>query len=280
MKRNHVKELLFPAVCVALMFTDIPRAVAYCCEYWGAPVAAIFMQEGAAEVAAITSGLGSTVEQIQNLSNSFSKGVGQYGAEIGRQSAEQRTFAQGSVAAQTQIYMQERAGEAAERGDLPAGASETVANTALIADQAPSLNAKLTANDAAFMASYFTSSNTTVQAVINRHAPYCSTDDVNLGRCSAAASSSLQNADINVNTLLNPGGGQYDTYSDEERDAALAFVQNTVHPVAEHRMAGNVDSTQQGRLLDSQVLSDQAALSLAAHSLDALIANRTRRRLQ
>lgn len=280
MRRKLVKVAALYAASVALVFSDIPRAVAYCCDHWGAPVAAIFIQQGVAAVSAVTAGVGAVVEQAAMLSNTFSKGVAQYGAEIGRQSAEQRTIAQGTVAAHTQLYMQERAGEATERGDLPAVASETVANTALIADQAPSLSAKVTSYDAAFMTAYFSPSNTTPMAVINRHVPYCSSDDVTLGRCSQAASPQLQNADVNVNTLLNPGGGQYDTYSDQERDAALAFVQNVVHPVAEHRLAGNPDATDQGRTLDSQVLSDQAALSLAAHSFDSLIANRTRRRLQ
>ncbi|HDR9132021.1 MULTISPECIES: hypothetical protein [Burkholderia cepacia complex] len=280
MKRRLVKVAALATVSVSLVFTDIPRAIAECCDHWGAPVAAIFIQQGAAVVVAVTASVGTVVEQAVLLSDTFSKGVAQYGAETGRQSAEQRTIAQGTVAAHTQLYMQERAGEAMERGDLPAVASETVANTALIADQAPSLSAKVTSYDAAFMDAYFAPGNTTPMAVINRHVPYCSSDDVALGRCSQAASQQLQNADVNVNTLLNPGSGQYDTYSDEERDAALAFVQNVVHPVAEHRLAGNPDATDQGRVLDSQVLSDQATLSLAAHSFDSLIANRTRRRLQ
>lgn len=89
----------------------------------------------------------------------------------------------------------------------------------------------------------------------------------------------MQNADLMFNTIVSPGEGQYETLSDEERNAANAFVRQVINPVATARQPAR-SSTPADRALEARLLADQAALSVAAHSFNAAIAHRTRRHQQ
>ncbi len=207
----------------------------------------------------------------------WASGFGKLMAEKQRQTASLRLLKQGNIAVRSQIYMQEQAAVAIEQRTPPANLTSTVTNSAMLAEQTSLVRAKLAANDAAVMADFYTTKSVDPAIVIERHKPYCSQADVDRARCETAASPTMQNADLAINSILNPGEGQYETLADEERNAGIAFVKNVVNPVPVGHSAMASPATAQGKAYEATLLADQAALSLAAHSFDAAIANRTRR---
>lgn len=202
-------------------------------------------------------------------------GVAKAVAEKQKQTASIRVFKDGAAAVGSQLYMQEQAAAAAERAIPPANLTTTITNGVMLSEQTSIVRSKIAVNDAAFMAEFYSKKSADPGVVIERHKPYCAQMDVNRGRCDKAVSPTMQNADLMVNTILNPGDGQYETLADDERDAGIAFVKNVINPVPTNRF-----SAAQAKAYESALLADQAALSLAAHSFNAIIANRTRRHQQ
>lgn len=217
-----------------------------------------------------------TLQINPTLANGFGKAM----AEKQKQTASIKTFNQGAVAVKTQLYMQEQSAAAAERSVLPASITSTVTNAAMLSEMTSIVRSKTAANDASIMADFYSKKSADSGVVIERHKPYCSQADVDRSRCAKAASPTMQNADLTVNTIFNPGEGQYETMADEERDAGIAFVKNVVNPVPVGRFGAAQAGSPQARAYESALLADQAALSLAAHSFNAIIANRTRRHQQ
>ena len=210
----------------------------------------------------------------------WANGFGKTIEEKQRQTASIKTFNEGAGSVATQIYMQEQSAAAAERSVLPASITSTVTNAAMLSEMTNIVRAKTAANDASIMADFYSRKSIDSSVVIERHKPYCSQADVDRGRCANAASPTMQNADLTLNTILNPGEGQYETMADEERDAGIAFVKNVVNPVPVGRFGASQAGSPQARAYEAALLADQAALSLSAHSFNALIANRTRRHQQ
>lgn len=276
------KKLAAAAVAVSLIVVPVYKAQAYmCCDPWGWVGYAAFVQAGTMVVSSITSAASSIVEVIEGrISRTLDSGFGKYEAELSRQTAVHKVFKQGEVAVGSQLYMQERAGEAAEKAVTPAQQSLTITNAMMLSEQSSIVRQKISQADADFMANFYSTKAVDPSIVIDRHKPYCSAQDQELGRCDSLASPTMQNADLNVNTLLNPGGGQYETLADEERDAAQAFVRNVVNPIPEVRLSSQQNQSAQAKTVDALLLADQAALSVAAHSFNSQIAHRTRRRQQ
>lgn len=249
------------------------------CEIWSPEAIFGFSTAGTAVVGAIGAMTTAMVGWIEiRILPVWPSGFGKINAEFMKQTASVRVMKEGNLTVDTQLHMQEASAVALENAVPPAHLSTTVTNGLMLGEQAPIVAAKKASGDLAFMSDYYSDKNVGAGAVIKRHEPYCANADVALGRCSAAATDTMQNADITVNTVLNPGEGQYETLADEERDAARAFVKNVINPVPVYRPAGAASA--QNQAYEAALLADQAALSLAAHSFNSAIANRTRRHQQ
>lgn len=276
------KKLAAAAVVTSLIVVPVYKAQAYtCCDPWGWVGYAAFVQAGTMMVSSITAAATSIVGVIEGrISWTLNNGFGKYDAELSKQSAVHKVFKQGAVAVGSQLYMQERAGEAAENAITPAQQSLTITNAMMLSEQSSIVRQKVSKADMDFMSNFYSTKAVDPSVVIERHKPYCSALDQELGRCDTLASPTMQNADLNINTILNPGEGQYETLADEERDAAQAFVRNVVNPIPEVRLSSLQNQSIQAKTVDALLFADQAALSVAAHSFNAQIAHRTRRRQQ
>lgn len=232
-------------------------------------------------IGSITLKAATLVEWVEvRLVPGWDAGVAKAIAEKQKQTASIRVFKDGTVAVGSQLYMQEQAAAAAERYIPPANLTTTITNGMMLSEQTSIVRSKIAVNDAAFMAEFYSKKSADPGVVIERHKPYCAQMDVNRGRCDKAVAPTMQNADLMVNTILNPGDGQYETLADDERDAGIAFVKNVINPVPTNRFSATQAGSAQAKAYESALLADQAAMSLAAHSFNAIIANRTRRHQQ
>lgn len=251
------------------------------CEIWSPEAISAFSSAATSVISNITTSVTTVVTLIETRINPiWENGFGKSMAEKQRQTASIKTFKEGASAVTTQLYMQEQSAAAAERSVVPASITSTVTNAAMLSEMTNVVRAKTAANNAAIMADFYAKKSADPGIVIERHKPYCSQADVDRGRCERVASPTMQNADLTVNTILNPGEGQYETMADEERDASIAFVKNVVNPVPVARFGAARADSPQAQAYEAALLADQAALSLAAHSFNSLIANRTRRHQQ
>lgn len=250
------------------------------CEIWSPEAIQAFSKAAANVISKISSMASTVISWVEaRIIPTWANGVARLAAEEQKQTAMFRTFHQGDAAVKSQLYMQEQAGAAAERAVPPASLTTTVTSGALMSEQWQIVRSKIAKNDAAFMDSFYTQISQDPTTIVQRHKPYCTNAEVANGICDKAASPTMENADLMVNTVLNPGEGQYETLADEERDASLAFVKNIVNPVPVYRQKSTKE-TPQDQAYDAALLADQAALSIAAHSFNVLIANRTRRHQQ
>lgn len=262
---------------------EIPCKAGCCkwCEIWSPDMIAALSMAATRGIGTITTTTTSLVTWFEvRIVPAWDAGFGKVMAEKQRQTASLRVFKEGNAAVASQLYMQEQATVAAENFMPPANLTTTVTNGALLAEQTAVVRSKVAANNAAFMADFYAKSSSDPGIVIERHKPYCAQADVDRGRCDKAVSPTMQNADLMVNTVLNPGEGQYETLADEERDAARAFVKNVVNPVPVGRFSAALAGSAQAKAYEAALLADQAALSLAANSFNSIIANRTRRHQQ
>lgn len=262
---------------------EIPCKAGCCkwCEIWSPDMITALGMAAMNVMGSITLKAATLVEWVEvRLVPGWDAGVAKAVAEKQKQTASIRVFKDGAAAVGSQLYMQEQAATAAERAVPPANLTTTVTNGAMLSEQTSIVRGKVAINDAAFMAGFYSKKSVDPWAVIERHKPYCSQIDVDRGRCDKAVSPTMQNADLMVNTILNPGDGQYETLADDERDAGIAFVKNVITPVPTNRFGVAQAGSAQAKAYESAMLADQAALSLAAHSFNAIIANRTRRHQQ
>jgi len=247
------------------------------CEIWSPEMIQALSQAAAKVIGNISSTANTMISWMEiRLTPTWANGISRLMAEKQKQTAYFRTFKQGDAAVKGQLYLQEQAGAAAERAIAPSGLTTTVTSAALMSEQGQIVRSKIVANDAAFMSTFYSKNATDINIVIERHKPYCTEAEVTKGICDKAASPTMENADLMVNTVLNPGEGQYETMADEERDASLVFVKNVVNPLPVNRQVVS-KVTDQDKTYDAALLADQAALSIAAHSFNVMIANRTRR---
>lgn len=262
---------------------EIPCQAGCCmwCEIWGPGAVLSFSMSATAVITSLTAATTAVVGWLElRTTPSWAAGFGKVTAEKQRQTASLRVFGEGKTAVQSQLVMQEQGSIAAEQGVPPANLTTSVTNGALLSEQGAIVRQKIAANDAAFMADFYAKKSSDPGVVIERHKPYCSQGDVDRGRCDKAVSPTMQNADLSVNTIINPGEGQYETMADDERDAGIAFVKNVVNPVPVSRFGAAQAGSAQAKAYEAALLTDQAALSMAAHSFNAIIGNRTRRHQQ
>ncbi|GLF53694.1 hypothetical protein VNPA141818_42010 [Pseudomonas aeruginosa] len=197
-------------------------------------------------------------------------GVNGQQAVMTQQLAAQQALFEGKHAVDANLMAQERAGSAAEDSIPSSSQAATMASVQAVgsavagsARQTAAENRKV--QDAAHGAFYQDQ-----LAVIQRHAPYCSDRDASAGRCQAVAAT-MQDRDIRFDKMLEPGDGRK-TFSAAEIEAARAFVKNVTF-----EMAAQLPDTrsQQGKALRAYELADDAVMSLASNSLNAIIARRS-----
>jgi len=276
MMRSRILAYVVPFLLLLLPATKANAFV--CCDPWGFVGQSAFVQAGSSVITTITTSATQLVGYIEGrLNTTLTMGFDRTYGELSKQTASRRVFLQGRLAADNELYMQEATARAAERGVTPAQQSATVTNALLLGEQSQVVRKKVSKLDADFQTYLTTPASGYNEALIERHRPYCSGADAARERCSPAAAPQLQDADLHINTVLNPGGGEYETYADDERKAAVAFVQNTIAPTPVVVASPQGAKSPQARAREAQLLADQAALSLAAHSLNASIAHRTRR---
>ncbi|TAL63618.1 MAG: hypothetical protein EPN79_15800 [Burkholderiaceae bacterium] len=210
------------------------------------------------------------------LAPDLQSGVARQLAEMQKQTASQSTMAQAMIGTQQGREAQAVVAEAQEQAKPAAQQDTTVTNAALSSELDAVVDDKVRAYDLAWSNQFVTDTPIDAgHAVIQRHEPYCSADEAALGRCKTAAIPALQDADLTINTIYQPGNGQYDTLSDQEHAAALAFVTNVTQPVA--YPVPNARTQGPSAQLTAELAQDQATLALVAHSFNAQIAERTRR---
>lgn len=194
--------------------------------------------------------------------------------ETSRQISAQRLLAQGRIAAESHLFMEQARAEAIERTQAAAMQDVSLVNGVLLGEQTQVMATSAHRRDAAAVAA-MRSDRWDPAGLAKRHAAqYCTGNDRRQGRCASPVSSTLQGAEVSIDTVLNPGQGQYETLADADAAAATLFVGAVVAP----RPQGFVAVTgHAGRVVEGTALADQAALSIASHALSRMASRRVRR---
>lgn len=105
-------SLMVLGTSTLLIFSASTESTACCGD--GVVAAAGAEAAGASVVTAVGSATTSIITQLQLMDQNVSSGFGRLYEELAKQTAAQRTFEQGAISAQTQMYMEERRAEAEE----------------------------------------------------------------------------------------------------------------------------------------------------------------------
>ncbi len=275
-----MKAFIATFITLLLISVSVPFARAWaCCDPWGWVAHGAFIQAGQQIVSSITNATNQISGLLEKaLYRPLEIGFGKLYQELTKQSALQRSFKQGVIASRAQLNMQQLIHRAAQRATLPAELSRSVTDAALLAEQDAVVVQQIGRNNAGFSQSFYsTKPFDPATMMIEQHRAYCSGDEQASGRCDSLVPLALQNADLTLNTIVNPGAAEYQTLSEDEYRAALTFVRNVVHPSTEALLIKAQSKSAQAQNNALIQLADQAALSFAAHSLHALIAQHTRR---
>lgn len=210
---------------------------------------------------------------LQHLDLTISTGFGRLTAEIAKQTAAMRSFAQGNAAVQSQLYMEKARADAQTRYEpSPRQCFEAAGGAGVGVAQAGAAQALRTMNSSFASRTLFTpNTSAAVGKIYDDHiSKYCSQQDVDLGRCSRPVDPSMQNADVRADSTLNTS-----SYTSDQIAAAQAFVNNVVNPMPTQNIPKNWESTSQGKTFVAGQYIEQARASVAANSLNASIAERT-----
>lgn len=269
--RALIASLVVFCAMGVMIFSASTQSAACCGD--GAVAAAGAQAAGASVSTAITTAAQTLLQQLQLMDNNIANGFGKLYEEINKQTAAERTFEQGAIQAQTQLYMEEKRAEAQEKYTLsPRACFETASGTASTVAAGETREA---ANDLnRLMAERNLNTPSTAAAIGNiyrTHADkYCSAQDAQLGRCRAAPVE-LQNADVRADVLLGTS-----SLTQEQAEAAKALVTNIVNPIPTQNIPANWERTAQGRAFLAGQYIEQARASVAANSLNQAVAARTR----
>lgn len=268
------KAIVLLSVSAIIGLTPYMARAVYCCDPWGAVGQAAFVQAGTGVVSAVET-LATTVSNYldQTITQTINNGFARWADELNKGSANSRLVVQGGIQAQAQLSIQGKKVEAEQSFAEASMLDQTVTNGLMINEQ-HMRNREQRQSEGLALSEAMRPTTGAMTGPASRHAEFCGPRAMAVGLCAILAPTSLQDADTTVNTILNPGDGQYETLSDEEVRAGRAFIQNIVKPLDTRAMT---TQTPQGKHLDSLQLADQAALSLAANSLSARMLNRVRK---
>ncbi|MGH8156669.1 MAG: hypothetical protein ACREPQ_00985 [Rhodanobacter sp.] len=246
------------------------RASACCGD--GAIAAQGATQAGSTVSNTVTQATSTLQSWLQQIDNHIQQGFGQLQVELQRQTAEQRTIQQGSIAVQSQLYMEKARADAADKFAVSPRACFETAGGAAVATAADETAQNVNdLNRNATSRTLFTANTSAAvnQMVQNHMNQYCSAQDAALGRCSAV-SSDMQNADVRADTLLS-----HSSLSPSQITAAQALQANLVDPMPTQNIPQGLENTQAGKMFVAGQYIEQAGLSVAQNSLSQAIAVRT-----
>lgn len=264
--KNNLMTLLF--ICSLII-----QAPAIACCGDGKEAADAALKAGDLVSQAISSSTQLLVGWLERLNLTIEAGFGKLYAEIAKQTAAMRTFAQGSAAVQSQLYMEKARADAQTRYEpSPRQCYEAAGGAGVGVAQAGAAQALRSFNTDFAKRTLFTpNTSAAVGKLYDDHVnKYCSQQDADLGRCSRPVDPSMQNADVRADATLNTS-----SYTPDQITAAQAFVSNVVNPIPTQNIPKNWESTSHGKTFVAGQYIEQARASVAANSLNAAVAERT-----
>ena len=257
----------------AATYPSVSNSATPCCDPWGMVGMAAFIQSGAVMVGAWTTSTAAMVNLWMLEQQTWSIGFSNWKADINKKTGLQKQFSEATISVEQVIDQGLIASEALSQFQ-PAPMQDQTVTAGLLMGEIGDVTKKRIAADAA----HWLEQSTTTTAggehpFIKRHKKYCDQQGVDAGLCDELAPAGLQNADINIKTILMPSDGDSLTLSDEEREAGLLFVEN-ITIATPHVLPTTKKNTEN---YTARLSSDQAALSAAAMSFHAALAHRTRR---
>ncbi|HUX62234.1 hypothetical protein [Sulfuricella sp.] len=222
---------------------------------------------------AISSATSAIAAVLEHLNLTILTGFGKLYAEIEKQTAAMRTFAEGNAAVQSQMHMERARAEAQLRYEpSPRQCFEAAGGAGAGVASAGAAQALRSYNTDSAKRTLFTpNTSAAVGKLYDDHVNnYCSQQDADLGRCSRPADPAMQNADVRADATLNTS-----SYTPDQIAAAQAFVTNVVNPMPTQNIPKNWESTNQGKTFVAGQYIEQARASVAANSLNAAVAERT-----
>jgi hypothetical protein len=269
---SKLKYLVVTLVCILIIGgSNVPIADACCGD--GVVAAAGASSAGAAVSAAVATATTTIVTWMERINMTIANGFGKLYGEMAKQTAQQRVFEQGVIAAQTQMYMEKARAEAATKYELsPRVCFETaggIAGSAATAESQQNLNDLN--RDFSKRTLFTPNTAAAVSKIYDDHVnKYCSQQDAQLGRCSNPVDSTMQNADVRADAMLNSS-----SYTPDQIDAARALVGNLANPIPTQNIPKDWEKTPQGKAFVAGQYIEQARASVAANSLNRAIAMRT-----
>lgn len=264
-----VYKRILMAVCLSLsVFMTTP--VKACCGD-GAAAALGATAAGGAVVGAISGATSVIVLWLERMTITIASGFGKVVAEIMKQTAAQRVMSEGSVAAQTQLYMEKARADAQAKYELSNRACYESAGGAAAGVAAGETREALSDLNRGFANRTLFTANTSaaVGKIYSDHQQkFCSQQDADLGRC-RVVDAKMQNADVRADAILNST-----SYTLDQIDAAKAFVNNVANPMPTQNIPKEWEKTDQGKTFVAGQYIEQARASVAANSLNAAIAVR------
>lgn len=245
-----------------------------CCDPWGQVGFMAFVQAGTTVVTSITTAVTSVSTYLMtSITPTVNNGFTRWADERNKTVVQKKLIEEGKIQASTQLYMEGKRAEATEQFMEAAMHDETVTNGLILTEQ-KDRDRTMRVSEGLALSDDLRPTRGAPDSILSRHSGFCGQRAFEAGLCAELAPSTLQNADINVNTILNPGDGQYDTLSDAEMEAGRAFVRNILSPTQPRDVAGDTAQAQQWTGIG---LADQAALSLAGNSLNSVMMARVRK---
>ncbi len=258
---------------IAFMFSvPASKPVLACCGD-GVVAAAGATSAGSAVAAAIAASTSTIVLWLERVNMTIASGFGKLYTEISKQTAQQRVFEQGTIAAQSQLYMEKARADAAVKYELsPRVCFETAGGAAgSIASGEAKENLNDLNRDFSRRTLFTPNTAAAVSKIYDDHvSKYCSQQDAQLGRCSNPVDPKMQNADVRADAMLNTS-----SYTPDQIDAARALVNNIANPIPTQNIPKDWEKTPQGKAFIAGQYVEQSRASVAANSLNRAIATRT-----
>lgn len=261
---------IFRSIAVAVLIALSPVASACCGDGKVAAVAEALA--GRALSSAVGEAVFAAVAWLERLNTTIAVGFGKVSAEIQRQTAALRVMEEGNAAVAAQFHMEKARADAAVKYALSPRACFEVAAASASTTAGEEIHQAVAKVSRMLEGRTLFTANTSA-AIGRMHdehfSKYCSQQDADLGRCQVA-DPTLQNADVRADTLLNTPA-----YTGRQAEAAGAFVRNLTNPAPTQMIPKALEATPQGKTFVAGQYIEQARASLAAHSLNTQLAERT-----
>ncbi|MGZ1522232.1 hypothetical protein [Xanthomonas citri] len=269
MKRTYIALSLAISLVVGGYFASAPSTA--CCGD-GIAAAAGAQAAGGAVSTAIGTATQTVVQMLNDMNNTIASGFSQVAQEVSKQTASQRTFEEGKIQADTQLYMEEKRADAQQDFVLSPRACYEAQAASAVGDSVESTNqtVKNLVKGVSDRTLYTSNTAGAVGNVFRTHAAsFCSEQDAKLGRCSTPVAADLQNADVRADNLLGR-----DVLSDAQYAGAVAYLNNVINAIPTQQIPKGWEKTDQGKAFIAGQLMEQGKLSPAALSLSNMIAMR------